>query len=229
MPTGTIGVLALQGAFREHQKMLGYLGCQTRLVRWPDDLEGLDGLVIPGGESTAIAKLLTLHDLYKPLRYAFAHGMGLFGTCAGAILLARTIEGGRPDQELLAIMDVSICRNGYGRQIDSFETSLSFEGIGSQPFKAICIRAPRFVHLGKAPRVVCRDKSGEPLAVVQERALAVVFHPELTSDTRVHRYFLEQVLGLSKLRSQEQVAALMSKEKQAGSFCYNGVRGEVCR
>ena len=129
MATLRIGVLALQGAFREHRRMLDGLGAETRLVRWPAELDGLDGLVIPGGESTAIAKLLAIHGMYGPLRDAFAAGMAVFGTCAGAILMARDIEGARPDQEPLALMDVRIRRNAYGRQIDSFETAVPFDGV----------------------------------------------------------------------------------------------------
>ena len=117
----TIGVLALQGAFREHRRMLEGLGADTRLVRWPSELERLDGLVIPGGESTAIAKLLAIHGMYGPLRAAHAAGMAVFGTCAGAILMARDIEGARSDQEPLALMDVRIRRNAYGRQIEGVE------------------------------------------------------------------------------------------------------------
>ena len=133
MTTKRIGVLALQGAFREHRRMFEGLGADTRLVRWPAELDGLDGLVIPGGESTAIAKLLAIHGLYEPLRAAHAAGMAVFGTCAGAILMARDIEGARPDQEPLALMDVRIRRNAYGRQIDSFETAVPFDGVAGGP------------------------------------------------------------------------------------------------
>lgn len=190
-----IGVLALQGAFREHRFMLEKLGAQVRLVRWPADLVGLDGLVIPGGESTAIAKLLVIHGMYEPIRAAFAAGMAVFGTCAGAILMAREVQGARPDQEPLALMDVNICRNAYGRQIDSFETTVSFEGIEGGPVKAVFIRAPRFADWGSRVHVVARFEDGEPLAVREGRALAVAFHPELTDDTRVHAYFLDQIVG----------------------------------
>ena len=195
MTTKRIGVLALQGAFREHRRMFEGLGADTRLVRWPAELDGLDGLVIPGGESTAIAKLLAIHGLYEPLRAAHAAGMAVFGTCAGAILMARDIEGARPDQEPLALMDVRIRRNAYGRQIDSFETAVPFDGVAGGPVKAVFIRAPRFADLGPGVQVLAAGDDGEPLAVREGRALAVAFHPELTDDDRVHAYFLESVVG----------------------------------
>ncbi len=176
--------------------MLDGLGADTRLVRWPAELDGLDGLVIPGGESTAIAKLLAIHGLYEPLRAAHAAGMAVFGTCAGAILMARDIEGARPDQEPLArLMDVRIRRNAYGRQIDSFETAVPFDGVAGGPVKAVFIRAPRFADLGPGVQVLAAGDDGEPLAVREGRALAVAFHPELTDDDRVHAYFLESVVG----------------------------------
>ncbi len=191
----TIGVLALQGAFREHRLMLEQLGANVRLVRWPADLEGLAGLVIPGGESTAIAKLLAIHGMYEPVRAAHAAGMAVFGTCAGAILMARWIEGARPDQEALALMDVRIRRNAYGRQIDSFETAVPFSGIEGGPVKGVFIRAPRFADLGPGVQVLSTSEDGEPLAVREGRALAVAFHPELTDDARVHAYFLQHVVA----------------------------------
>ncbi len=195
MTTKRVGVLALQGAFREHRRMLDGLGADTRLVRWPDELDGLDGLVMPGGESTAIAKLLAIHGLYEPLRAAHADGMAVFGTCAGAILMARDIEGARPDQEPLALMDVRIRRNAYGRQIDSFETTVPWTGIEGGPVKGVFIRAPRFADRGPGVEVLSTAEDGEPLAVREGRALAVAFHPELTDDDRVHAYFLEHVAG----------------------------------
>ena len=191
----TIGVLALQGAFREHRQMLEGLGADTRLVRWPSELERLDGLVIPGGESTAIAKLLAIHGMYGPLRAAHAAGMAVFGTCAGAILMARDIEGARSDQEPLALMDVRIRRNAYGRQIDSFETTVPWAGIEGDPVKGVFIRAPRFADLGEGVEVLSTSEDGEPLAVREGRALAAAFHPELTDDSRVHAFFLERVVG----------------------------------
>lgn len=175
--------------------MLEGLGADTRLVRWPSELERLDGLVIPGGESTAIAKLLAIHGMYGPLRAAHAAGMAVFGTCAGAILMARDIEGARSDQEPLALMDVRIRRNAYGRQIDSFETTVPWAGIEGDPVKGVFIRAPRFADLGEDVEVLSMSEDGEPLAVREGRALAAAFHPELTDDSRVHAFFLERVVG----------------------------------
>ncbi|MCD8199390.1 MAG: pyridoxal 5'-phosphate synthase glutaminase subunit PdxT [Coriobacteriaceae bacterium] len=189
-----VGVLALQGAFREHRQMLHTLGTEAPLVRWPQDLEGLDGLIVPGGESTTIAKLLTIHELYAPIRKAYADGLAVFGTCAGAIMLAREIEDAREDQEPLALMDVRIRRNAYGRQIDSFETTVPFDGIEGG-VKGVFIRAPRFENLSDEVEILSQTEDGEALAVRQGRALAVAFHPELTDDTRVHEYFLQQIVG----------------------------------
>lgn len=195
MAKAKVGVLALQGAFREHRQYLQALGAETVDVRYPQDLEGLDGLIIPGGESTAIAKLLAIHGLYEPIRKAYEGGMAIFGTCAGAILLAKEIEDARPDQVPLGLLDVTIKRNAYGRQIDSFETDVPFEGISDGPVRAIFIRAPRFDHLGEGVSVLSRSQDGEPTAVRQGRLLAIAYHPELTGDMRVHTYFLKQVIG----------------------------------
>ncbi|MEG0505829.1 MAG: pyridoxal 5'-phosphate synthase glutaminase subunit PdxT, partial [Raoultibacter sp.] len=188
-------VLALQGAFREHRLMLEHIGCEVRLVRHPHDLDGLAGLVLPGGESTAIAKLMALHGLYDPIRVAHARGMAVFGTCAGAILMARAINGARPDQEPLGLMDVVISRNAYGRQVDSFEVKVPFVGVPSGEVSATFIRAPRFTELGSQVEVLSRDIEGEPLAVREGRCLAVAFHPELTDDVAVHNFFITSIVG----------------------------------
>ncbi|MCL2872786.1 MAG: pyridoxal 5'-phosphate synthase glutaminase subunit PdxT [Betaproteobacteria bacterium] len=189
-----IGLLALQGAFREHREMVGALGASTVDVRRPEDLADCDGLIIPGGESTAIAKLMALYGLYDAIRAHHAQGMALFGTCAGAILLASKIEGALPDQVPLGLMDVTIKRNAYGRQIASFETLLPFEGADGGEVRAVFIRAPRFAEWGANVKVLSTH-NGEPVALREGRLLAVAFHPELTSDTRVHKYFLENVVG----------------------------------
>jgi len=190
-----IGVLALQGAFREHIMMLQSLGVTASKVRNPIDLEDLDGLIIPGGESTAIAKLMNIHHLYEPLIQAHAQGLAFFGTCAGAILLARKAEGARNDQRLLALLDVCIARNAYGRQVDSFETIVPFASVESSEVRGIFIRAPRFTKLSPKVAILSVNAEGQPLAVQQGRVLALAFHPELTDDNRVHRYFLEHVVG----------------------------------
>ncbi len=189
-----IGVLALQGAFREHREAVCALGAQTVDVRTAEQLEGLDGLIIPGGESTAISKLMTIAGMHEAIRNAHENGMAIFGTCAGAILLSRDIEGAVAGQVPLGLLDVSIRRNAYGRQVASFETSIPFEGIEGDGVRAVFIRAPRFSEMGEGVEVLAR-LDGEPVAVRQGRILAVAFHPELTPDTRVHRYFLEQVVG----------------------------------
>ncbi|NTU88621.1 MAG: pyridoxal 5'-phosphate synthase glutaminase subunit PdxT [Actinobacteria bacterium] len=189
-----IGVLALQGAFREHRSCLRQLGVETIDVRYPHELSGLDGLVIPGGESTAIAKLLASHSLYEPIRNAYENGMAIFGTCAGAILLAKKIEGAREDQIPLGLLNVTIKRNAYGRQIASFETDVPFRGIEGEPVRAIFIRAPRFADLGPDVEVLS-ERDGEPTAVREGRLLAIAYHPELTGDLRVHKYFIDQVIG----------------------------------
>ena len=183
-----IGVLALQGAFREHRRMLDGLGAETRLVRWPAELDGLDGLVIPGGESTAIAKLLAIHGMYGPLRDAFAAGMAVFGTCAGAILMARDIEGARPDQEPLALLAVRIRRNAYGRQLGSFHTVAQMEGVGEIPMTFI--RAPYIAAVGPKAQVLA-EVDGHIVAARQGNQLVTAFHPELDEDTSVHQYFLD--------------------------------------
>lgn len=175
--------------------MLERIGCETCLVRHPAQLEGLSGLILPGGESTAIAKLMVIHGMYAPIRNAYAQGMALFGTCAGAILLAREIEGGRSDQEALGLMDIRARRNAYGRQIDSFETTVSFTGVPGEEVRGTFIRAPRFDRLGAQVVILSSSDEGEPLAVREGHALAVAFHPELTDDTRVHEYFVGQVVG----------------------------------
>lgn len=189
-----IGVLALQGAFREHREAVSLLGAETVDVRTPEQLEGLDGLVIPGGESTAISKLMAVSGMHQAVGRAHAGGMAVFGTCAGAILLSRAIEGAVAGQVPLGLLDVIIRRNAYGRQVASFETNVPFKGIEGEGVRAVFIRAPRFDEVGEQVEVLAR-LDGEPVAVRQGRILAVAFHPELTPDTRVHRYFMEQVVG----------------------------------
>lgn len=188
-------MLALQGAFREHRNIIRSLGVEVRGVRNPADLADIEGLIIPGGESTAIANLMRIHGMYEPIIDAHKGGMALFGTCAGAILLAQHAEGARADQRLLGLLDVTIARNAYGRQVDSFETTVPFLGVEGAEVRGIFIRAPRFIQLGPAIEVLSRSDEGEALAVRQGRVLALAFHPELTDDDRVHRYFLEQVVG----------------------------------
>lgn len=188
-----VGVLALQGAFREHILDLEALGASVTAVRLPGQLEGLAGLVIPGGESTAIAKLMRTYSFYEPIRARHAEGMAVWGTCAGAILMAKQIADARPDQEPLGLMDCVVRRNAYGRQLDSFETALEFAGL-DEPFPGVFIRAPQ-IEQCTAEVEVLASHLGQPVAVRQGDLLATTFHPELTGDPRVHRYFLEHVVG----------------------------------
>jgi 5'-phosphate synthase pdxT subunit len=187
-----IGVLALQGAFIEHIHKLRLLGVQTAEVRLPPDMGGLDGLIIPGGESTAIGKLLVSFDLVEPIR-RFASQKAVWGTCAGMILMAKNI--GR-DQPVLSLMDVSVERNAFGRQIDSFEEPLRAEFLregGSRLFPGIFIRAPRLVEVRPPAQVTVRLADGTAVAARQGRWLATSFHPELSGDLRFHEYFLDVV------------------------------------
>jgi 5'-phosphate synthase pdxT subunit len=183
----TIGVLALQGDFAEHEAILRQLGATTRQVRMPADLKDLDGLIIPGGESTTITRLMNMYGLYEPLR-AFANTRPVWGTCAGAIVMAR--EASDLDRDPLRIMDIEVERNAFGRQVDSFETDLEFEEIDGAPVHAIFIRAPLIRHLGDGVKAVAALADGEIVAAREGHLLATSFHPELTEDTRVHAYFL---------------------------------------
>lgn len=183
-----IGVLAVQGNFREHLAMLDRLGVETREVRKPEQLEGLDGLVIPGGESTAIGRLIRLYGLEEAL---VAFRRPLFGTCAGMILLAREAVDGAPGQPLLGLVDVSVRRNGYGRQVWSFEADLSLPGAGP-PLRGVFIRAPRVVTAGPEVEILA-ELDGDPVLVRQGSVLLSAFHPELTDDTRVHELFVDLV------------------------------------
>ena len=182
-----IGVLALQGDFAEHKQMLLRLGVDVVEVRLPRDLEGLDSVIMPGGESTTFAKLAVRFGLMTPLR-EFAHqGKALWGTCAGLIFLAKDI--GR-DQPTLGLMDIKVRRNAFGRQIDSFTTDLQIESVAGAPFVGVFIRAPSIESVGANVRVLCTLDDGTIVAARQDNLLATSFHPELTQDTRVHEYFV---------------------------------------
>ena len=186
-----IGILALQGDFAEHRAALGALGVDTRLVRLPDELAALDGLIIPGGESTTMALLLDRFGLREPLHARLAGGLPAWGTCAGMVLLARRLTDPRPRP--LGIVDMVVSRNAFGRQVDSFETELSLAGIGGPPLHAVFIRAPVVLETGAAVRVLARLPDGRAVAVQQGPHLATAFHPELTADRRLHRHFLATV------------------------------------
>jgi 5'-phosphate synthase pdxT subunit len=181
-----IGVLALQGAFIEHLQRLREMGIDAVEVRLPEHLEGLDGLIIPGGESTTIGKLAATYGLIEPLR-AFARQHPTWGTCAGMIFLARDIGNDR--QPILGVMDIQVNRNAFGRQIDSFETDLHIAGLEDAPFHAVFIRAPVVSAVGDEVEVLATLEDGRMVAVRQGHLLATAFHPELTPDDRLHRYF----------------------------------------
>ncbi len=199
MNAPTIGVLALQGDVREHRRMLAGLGATTVEVRRPADLSCVDGLVIPGGESTAISVLLGTSGLLPPLRARLAAGMPTLGTCAGMILLAGEVVDGRPDQERLAAVDITVRRNAFGRQVDSFETDLDVRGIEGPPLHAVFIRAPLVERVGHEVEVLAevpgRDGVRRPVVCRQGPVLVAAFHPELSGDARLHRRFLGLVGG----------------------------------
>jgi 5'-phosphate synthase pdxT subunit len=196
MSAPTIGVLALQGDVREHLSMLERAGARAVKVRRPEELEHVDGIVMPGGESTTMHKLARAFDLFEPLRDALRSGMPAFGTCAGMILLADRIEGGTADQETFGGLDVVVRRNAFGRQVDSFEAELAVTGFDA-PFHAMFIRAPWVDKVGHDVRVVATVAAGEAMgrivAVRQAHLLATSFHPEITGDHRFHQLFVEQV------------------------------------
>ena len=184
----TIGVLAVQGNFREHSAMLLQLGAEVVEVRKPDQLEGLDGLVVPGGESTAIGRLIRLYGLEEAIR-DFAQP--ILGTCAGMILLARDAVDGVPEQPYLGVIDLVVRRNGYGRQVRSFEADLDLAG-EDEPLRGVFIRAPRVEQAGPEVEVLS-ELDGDPVMLRQGGVLVASFHPELTADTRVHERFLDLV------------------------------------
>src|SRR3989344_9524254 len=183
-----IGVLALQGDFREHIEILKKCKADTLEIRLPEDLKGVDGLIIPGGESTAIGKLMQESGLDKEIIKQHKKGMAIYGTCAGAILLSKNIVGS--SQPRLNLLHISIKRNDYGRQADSFESELNIDGIGK--FNGIFIRAPVIDNVNKETKVLA-TLNGKPVLVQQKNILASTFHPELAGDKRVHEYFVEIV------------------------------------
>lgn len=191
MKAPLIGVLALQGAFREHVKALEACGATVRLVRLVDDLSGLDGLVIPGGESTTMSMLMERMGLLEPVERAVREGLPTLGTCAGMIVLADRVTDGRPDQHVFHALDIVVRRNGYGRQVDSFEADLAVVGLDDGPFRGVFIRAPVVEDAGSAE--VLAEHDGHPVALRQGLVMALAFHPELSGDLRVHREYLRLV------------------------------------
>jgi len=182
-----VGVLALQGAFREHQAAFEACGAKTVQVRKVHHLEGVEALVIPGGESTTIGKLLADYRLLEPIARLGREGMPVFGTCAGLILLAKDISGS--EQPRLGLMDCTVERNAFGRQVDSFEADLDIPVLGETPFRGVFIRAPYITRVGEGVEVLA-EYGGKIVFARQGNILAAAFHPELTSDLRVHKYFL---------------------------------------
>lgn len=200
----TIGVLALQGDFIEHEAVLRRLNAQVRQVRKPDDLRDLDGLIIPGGESTTFCRLMQDFNLYDPLRAVVKGGTPVWGTCAGLIVLAQRASD--LDFPTLEALDVSVRRNAYGRQVDSFEADLEVPVLAGGPFHAVFIRAPVVEEVGAGVEVLASlpadaPSGGRPVALRQGSIMATAFHPELTEDTRFHRYFLDMVQSLRRRSS----------------------------
>jgi len=184
-----IGVLGLQGAFAAHVERLTELGAVARLVTTPADLVGVDALVMPGGESTTMSKLLVSSGLFDPIAARLADGMPAFGTCAGMILLAREVLDGRPDQRCFGAIDIAVQRNGYGRQLDSFETEFAVDG---RPFPAVFIRAPKITRVGPGVEVLA-EHDGVPVLARQGVVSVAAFHPELARDPRLHAQFLDHL------------------------------------
>ena len=182
------GVLALQGDFREHAKMLREAGATPVLVRTREELDSVECLVIPGGESTAIGRLAKRHGLIETIRDRAEAEMPIFGTCAGMIVMAKDVDGGEP---LLGMMDISVERNAYGRQVDSFEADVDVRGL-DRPVRGVFIRAPVVARIGEGVEVLA-EHEGRPITVEQGRLLAASFHPEIAGDPRLHARFLEKV------------------------------------
>jgi pyridoxal 5'-phosphate synthase pdxT subunit len=186
-----VGVLGLQGDFQEHLEVLRRMGVDAVDVRKPEQLDDVDALIIPGGESTTIGKLADLYGLTERIRERAAKGMPLWGTCAGAIFLAKRVPG-RP-QTLLQLMDITVERNAFGRQVDSFEADLDVPKFGKRAFHAVFIRAPKIADAGKGVDVLSRLDDGTIVAAQQGKLLATSFHPELTHDDRFHRYLVDLI------------------------------------
>ncbi|MFC2049864.1 pyridoxal 5'-phosphate synthase glutaminase subunit PdxT [Chloroflexota bacterium] len=187
-----IGVLALQGAVTEHIEMLSALDTEAIPVRLPSELNGLDALVIPGGESTTISKMLSDYDLAEPIRKLTNQGFPLFGTCAGLVLLAKKVPN--LEMEPIGVMDIEVKRNAFGRQVDSFEADLQIPALGNGTFNGIFIRAPIIEKAERSVEILCQ-LNDRPVAARQGKLLACAFHPELSGDLRLHRYFVNLITG----------------------------------
>jgi 5'-phosphate synthase pdxT subunit len=213
-----IGVLALQGDVREHLAVLRAQGAEAVPVRRPEELDAVDGLVLPGGESTTIAKLADRFGLLDPLRKAVADGLPVYGSCAGMILLADRLLDAPPDQQTIGGLDATVRRNAFGRQVDSFEADLAFEGLDGEPVHAVFIRAPWVEQAGEGVQVLARvvggPADGRIVAVRQGNLVATSFHPELTGDRRVHALFVDMVRSrLTAAHLAEQNGADAANER----------------
>lgn len=188
-----IGVLALQGDVREHLRVLDALGVKTLEVRKPEELEGLEGLIIPGGESSVMDKLTRIFGLAEPLRALIAKGVPVLGTCAGLIMLASHLEDAIQGQQTLGGLDITVRRNAFGAQIDSFEAPVMIEGIEGEPLVVAFIRAPIVTRVGPGVTAIASLADGRVVGVTNGQLMGVSFHPEITGDDRLHRLFLESV------------------------------------
>jgi 5'-phosphate synthase pdxT subunit len=188
-----VGVLAIQGDFAEHIAVLGKLGVTAREIRLPEQLDSLDGLIIPGGESTTLSRLMTIYNLREPIAQMAAQGHAVWGTCAGMIMLSQEIT--EQDPVPLGVMDIGVQRNAFGRQVDSFEQDLNVSALGGVPYHAIFIRAPVIIRVGQGVKVLSALEDERPVAVQQGNLMATSFHPELTNDYRFHSYFLDLANG----------------------------------
>jgi 5'-phosphate synthase pdxT subunit len=196
LPQPRIGVFALQGDVREHVRALETAGCAAVPVRRPSELAEVDGLVLPGGESTTMIKLARTFDLLEPLRERIADGLPVYGSCAGMILLADRVDtAGSPLAETIGGLDITVRRNAFGRQVDSFEEDVTIDGLDGGPVHAVFIRAPWVQEVGPAATPLGRTAAGHVIAVRQGLLLATSFHPEITGDLRVHAYFCAMVSG----------------------------------
>ncbi len=191
-----IGVLALQGAFVEHTEVLHRLGIEAAEIRLPEDLRQVQGLIIPGGESTTILKLMGIYNLFQPLKEKIQSGFPVWGTCAGMICLAKKVFNSQESfLEPLAVMDIEVKRNAFGRQVDSFESDLPVPLLGEKPYHAVFIRAPLIAGVGRHVETLARLPDGTIVAAQERNMLVTSFHPELTDDLRFHKYFLKMVDG----------------------------------
>ena len=215
MSAETVGILALQGDFREHREMLERMGCRVVEIRKPSQVQGIDALIIPGGESTTIARLILSNNMQQPIRKFCASGRPVWGTCAGAILLARQVDN--LDRPGIEVMDIAVRRNAFGRQVDSFEADLQIRGVPGPPFRAVFIRAPLIEGVDPAVEVIARLEDGTIVAARQGNLLATSFHPELTGDSRLHEYFLAMCnTRANGHREADRVAAVTAGEDSDG-------------